>query len=64
MIPVGREFGSKDYARFEYEDALEEIDILNNAKFNTPECDRLTRLVLLVEAYEKSININEEPVRN
>ena len=52
MIHVGREFGSKDYDRLEYEDALEEIDNLMGAKFGTPEGDRLTGLAKLVEAYE------------
>ncbi|MGV8898668.1 MAG: hypothetical protein ACOH2B_05390 [Burkholderiaceae bacterium] len=52
MIPVGREFGSKDFYRLEYEGALEEIDNLKNCKFGTPEWDRLSGLAKLVEAYE------------
>jgi HTH-type transcriptional regulator / antitoxin HigA len=37
----------------DYQEALQEIELLFNATPNTPECDRLDVLSTLVEAYEK-----------
>jgi HTH-type transcriptional regulator / antitoxin HigA len=37
----------------DYQEALQEIELLFNAAPNTPECDRLDVLSTLVEAYEK-----------
>lgn len=37
----------------DYQEALQEIELLFNAGPNTPECDRLDVLSTLVEAYEK-----------
>lgn len=37
----------------DYQDALQEIEQLFDAKLNSPECDRLDILTTLVEAYEQ-----------
>jgi HTH-type transcriptional regulator / antitoxin HigA len=37
----------------DYQEALQEIELLFNAAPNTPECDQLDVLSTLVEAYEK-----------
>jgi antitoxin component HigA of HigAB toxin-antitoxin module len=38
----------------DYHAALDEIELLMNAKANTPEGDRLHELVRLVEVYERA----------
>ena len=37
----------------DYQEALQEIELLFDANPNTPECDQLDLLSILVEAYEK-----------
>jgi len=45
----------------DYQEALEEIELLFHAAPNTPECDRLDVLSTLVEAYEKAHFLMELP---